>query len=167
MKCSNIKTILLVILHAETFADCASHVFSPRTAWMHRNWQSHLPQVIVAGKDLHVLKFRGGKSQDKKTVGKVDDQEDNDLEDVDADIIDSTDMVVPTMLKEVWGNTPPVTKGFLTASIFFTMLASMFNQNQWFKALEFDWIPIITRLEVTFVDVVALGVAWTVINHEL
>jgi Derlin-2/3 len=104
---------------------------------------------------------RGGAIANYEEEEEDDDDEDVDLDDDDDDTessnftfddeIAESDFAEETTVDRIltaWKNTPPLTKGYLTASAAATIYGFLFGKNEFPKLLLLDWEKVLTRLQI-------------------
>lgn len=88
--------------------------------------------------------------QDDDDDEEFDDEDDDmqfDFEDGVTESDFSEESTIDRMLS-AWNKTPPLTKGYLTASVAATMFGYLFTKNEFPKVLLLDWTKVLTRLQI-------------------
>lgn len=114
-------------------------------------------------------------SEDEESDFDSDDEDFDDmfgLEDGDLDLGDDDFAEDNTLARMVaaWEKTPPVTKGYLTASFAATMYGYLLNQNKFPELLLMNWKATFTRLQIwrpvtAFLNVGPFGLAYVMTAH--
>jgi Derlin-2/3 len=96
-----------------------------------------------------ILNIRGGK-KDKK---EKEEEEEPDEDEVNDDDFDEPDEIATkpqfmTSITDAFTKTPPMTQGYISASVFLTFLLFVVNKNVWPDILNLDWSKVLTRLEI-------------------
>jgi Derlin-2/3 len=105
---------------------------------------------------------RGGGIDDDVDDDEEDDDENEDFDDDGEDDAESSDFKFDDEIAEsdfaedttvdrvltAWKNTPPLTKGYLTASAVATIFGFLFGKNEFPKLLLLDWEKVLTRLQI-------------------
>jgi Derlin-2/3 len=118
------------------------------------------------------LQVRGGALVD-------DDEEDEEEEFLDAGLDDDdfemteadfTEDATIDCMRTAWRKTPPLTKGYLSASMAATLYGYLFHKNEFPPALTLDWQPILYKLQwwrplTAFLNFGPLGLGYLMTAH--
>lgn len=126
-----------------------------------------------------LLDLRGGAQDDDSDEEEEEDEEfdEDDLlfgldeaGEMDMTERDFADENTVDRLMVAWKKTPPLTKGYLSASFAATLYGYLFNQNRFPTLLTLDWKPILTRLQIwrlvtAFLNFGPMGLGYIMTAH--
>ena len=167
---TSLPPVVLLVLLAMTFSEPAH----ARSAWgrsVVRPSLFALPNriavlsettsdnILCESRITEILeKTRGGASvlddddeEDEESDFDADEDEfvfDDDLDDMGMAESDFAEDSILDRFKDAWVKTPPLTKGYLTASLTATLYGYLFNKNEFPKILTLEWKPVLQRLQI-------------------
>ena len=107
------------------------------------------PFRIQLQHQYNTITLRGGRTYAPINSDHEHDDDDEDVDANDDELNGSLQgMVIPPYVTETWKQTPPVTRTFLAVSLLCTVLANIFNNNEFPQIFEMNMSDVVQKLQV-------------------